>query len=407
MKAQLLKAVLLGSLFIAGFARAQDQASSVNSIAISKPHVDGISASQELVAKMIRLEVIKTKKFNVYDEFDMTEVVSKNKTYQENCYGKTCLVNLGRDLGVQYILGGSVDAFYQKIAVSFKVIDVKTGIITKSVVKEFDNQEQELQRMIEISIREIFDMEVSTEVAERLIYRNDLITPTKVGKINNSGPRVGYAYAFGDLCDFSTRSEAQGGLGAIPAFAMIGYQFEAQYVGNDKFSALIEGVANVSGLEQGLFIPTFTLMNGFRFERTGWEFAFGPGIGAKKMRNGFIDSDGTFGAVGKFYGNSEWNKYAEEKYANDPQYQDANGNFIAPTPTDINEEYSLGNKVLHKDGDIYLSTSFVFAIGKTFRAGSLNIPVNAFYSAQKRGGMVGLNVGFNVQKSRTNIPPVY
>jgi hypothetical protein len=46
---------------------------------------------------------------------------------------------------------------------------------------------------------------------------------------------------------------------------------------------------------------------------------------------------------------------------------------------------------------------FVFAVGRTFRAGSLNIPVNAFYSSQKGGGMVGLNVGFNVQKSKRPI----
>lgn len=408
MKTQVLKAILVGSLFVAGFAKAQDQNSSLSSIAISKPHVEGLTVTPDLVSKMMRLEVIKTKKFNVYDEFDMTEVVSKNKSYQENCYGKTCLVNLGRDLGVQYILGGSVDAFYSKIAVSLKVIDVKSGAISKSVVKEFDNQEQELQRMIEISVREIFDLEVSTEVAERLLYRNDLITPTKVGKINNSGPRVGYAYAFGELSEYAMRSENQGGLGAMPAFAMIGYQFEAQYVGNDKFSALIEGIANVSGLEQGLFIPTFTLLNGFRFERTGWEFAFGPGIGAKKMRNGFIDNTGTFGSVNKFYGVSEWNTYAENTYGSDPNYYDANGNFMAPDPGEVSgQDFSLNNRVLHNDGTLYLSTSFVFAIGKTFRAGSLNIPLNLFYSAQKDGGMVGLNVGFNVQKSRSNLPPSY
>ncbi|MCT4562416.1 MAG: hypothetical protein N4A41_13695 [Crocinitomicaceae bacterium] len=406
MKTQVLKAVMIGSLFVSGFVKAQDQGNSLNSIAIANPHVEGLSASKELVAKMMRLEVIKTKKFNVYDEFDMSEVVANNKAYQESCYGKSCLVNLGRDLGVQYILGGSVDAFYQKIAVSFKVIDIKNGSITKSVVKEFDNQEQELQRMIEISIREIFDLEVSAEVAERLLYRNDLITPTKVGKINNSGPRVGYAYAFGDLYDFATRSEASGGLGALPAFAMIGYQFEAQYVGNDKFSALIEGIVNVSGLEQGLFIPTFTLMNGFRFENTGWEFAFGPGLGVKKMRNGFLDNKGLFGQAGRFYGENDWNNYVKDKYGNDPNYQDTNGYFIPPSPSDFDSDYSLSNKVMHSGGNLYLSTSFVFALGKTFRAGSLNIPVNLFYSAQRRGGMVGLNVGFNVQKSRSNIPPI-
>jgi hypothetical protein len=46
---------------------------------------------------------------------------------------------------------------------------------------------------------------------------------------------------------------------------------------------------------------------------------------------------------------------------------------------------------------------FVFALGRTFRAGALNIPVNLFYSSQKGGGMTGVNVGFNVQKSKRTI----
>ncbi|MGB0915417.1 MAG: hypothetical protein ACPGVI_05055, partial [Crocinitomicaceae bacterium] len=50
-----------------------------------------------------------------------------------------------------------------------------------------------------------------------------------------------------------------------------------------------------------------------------------------------------------------------------------------------------------------LSTSFLFAVGRTFRAGALNIPVNVFYSSKKGGGLVGLSVGFNVQKSKKKI----
>jgi hypothetical protein len=33
----------------------------------------------------------------------------------------------------------------------------------------------------------------------------------------------------------------------------------------------------------------------------------------------------------------------------------------------------------------------------------LNIPVNIFYSSQKGGGYTGINVGFNVQKSKKSI----
>ena len=43
------------------------------------------------------------------------------------------------------------------------------------------------------------------------------------------------------------------------------------------------------------------------------------------------------------------------------------------------------------------------AIGRTFRAGALNIPVNVFYSSSRGGGMVGASVGFNVEKKKKRI----
>lgn len=180
---------------------------------------------------------------------------------------------------------------------------------------------------------------------------------------------------------------------------MIGYQFEKQYVGTENFSALIEGIVNISGLEQGQLIPTFTLMNGFRFGNAGWEFAFGPGIGVKKVSQGFFDTDNLFG--GGYISKNEWNQYADRTYSDDPNYIVDNV-YIRPDVTDVYPKYSFGE---HGDnrGDIKLNTTFVFALGRTFHAGALNIPVNAFYSSQRGGGLVGLSVGFNVQKSKTPI----
>jgi hypothetical protein len=65
------------------------------------------------------------------------------------------------------------------------------------------------------------------------------------------------------------------------------------------------------------------------------------------------------------------------------------------------------NQINHSNYDTRgkksINTSFVFAFGRTFRAGSLNIPVNIFYSSQKGGGYTGVNIGFNVQKSKKTI----
>lgn len=371
-------------------------------IAVANPNVNSLDSKPESVAKMIRLELVKMNKYKVYDEFDMADVMKTNVEFQTDCYGQNCLVKLGNALNVDYVLCGSFDGLGNKIALTIKIIDVKNHTIFKSAVKEFDNQEIELQRMIEILLKEMHGVEVQKEINDRLAFKNELITSNNVGKINNSGPRIGYAFMLGSVSEFATRPQSQGGLDIFPGVSMIGYQFEGQYVGTENFSALVEGILNVSGLEQGQFIPSLTIMNGFRFGKGGWEFAFGPGFGLKKTSKGFFDTENLFSNNGQYFSEKDWQQYTEREFMDDPQYN-TNGYFVAPTPNEFNSTYNFDRKYGDTRGTMNINTTFVFAIGRTFRAGALNIPVNIFYSSQRKGGMAGINVGFNVQKSKRPI----
>jgi hypothetical protein len=359
------------------------------SIAVSNPHVNGLTTNSESVAKMIRLELVKMDKHIVLDEFDMVDIVKNNPEFQNNCLGQECLIQLGEALKVDFMTSGSVDALGNKIAVTIKIIDVNNKRIFKTLVKEFDDQEAELQRMIEISLKEIYGIPVEKELIDRISFKNELITTNNVGKINNSGPRIGYAYLIGGMNEFARRPETQGGLDIFPGVSMIGYQLEGQYVGTENFSALIEGIFNVSGLEQGQFIPSLTLMNGFRFGKGGWEIAFGPGFSLKKTSFGFFDDAGLFGEQGAYFSERDW-----------ADYQIDQGFTNSVKPSEFNSSYNFDKKHGDTRGDLQLNTLFVLAFGRSFRAGALNIPVNVFYSSQKGGGMAGVNVGFNVQKSK-------
>lgn len=371
-------------------------------LAVANPYVNGLSYKPETVSKMLRLELIKMKKYKVYDVFDMADVLKGNPEFVTECYGQNCLVKMGNALNVDYVLCGSFDGLGNKIAVTIKIVDVKNHTILKSAVKEFDNQELELQRMIEVLLKEMHGIEVYKEISDRLAFKNELITSNNIGKINNSGPRIGVAYLLGSMNEFATRPEAQGGLGVFPGVSMIGYQVEGQYVGTENFSALVECIFNVSGLEQGQFIPTITLMNGFRFGRSGWELAFGPGFGVKQTSRGFFDSQNMFSDNKQYFSESDWEAFAERNYSNLPQYN-TTGTFIAPTPGEFNHAYNFDKRYGDTRGKASLNTMFVFAFGRTFQAGALNIPVNLFYSSQKGGGMTGVNVGFNVQKRKKRI----
>ena len=375
-----------------------------SSIAVTNPSVNGLFATPTIASKLIRLELIKLNLYNVYDEFDMADAFKKNPEFINNCVSKTCLVELGKELNVDYTVSGSYDALGDKIVLTIKIIDVKNNSIFKTGTKEFDNQEPELQRMTEILLNEMHGIESSKELVDRLKFKNELITSNNVGKVKNSGPRVGYAYMVGSMAEFATRSTDRGGLDIFPGISMIGYQIEGQYVGTENFSAVVEGVFNVSVLEQGQFSPTATIMNGFRFGKAGWEFGFGPGFGLKKVSNGFFDTDGTFGEKDTYFNSSDWDTRAVIENADptqNPSFFKADGTM--KTLTEINSKYNLESKHADTRGSLAISTMFVMAIGRTFRAGSLNIPVNVFYSSRKGGGMVGLSVGFNVLKSKKPI----
>ncbi|MEY4571742.1 MAG: hypothetical protein RLZ10_953 [Bacteroidota bacterium] len=376
-----------------------------STIAVSNPNVTSLSIKTESAARMMRLELIKLNKYKVYDEFDMADVIKTNPDFSNNCYGQNCLVRLGEALNTDYVMSGSLDLLGNKIAISLKIIDVKNKTIHKSTVREFDNQELEIQRMIEILLKDMHGITPDKVLVDRLAFKNEVITSNNLGKINNSGPRIGAAAMTGSLNEFATRSEDRGGLGIAPFVSMIGYQLEGQYVGTENFSALVEGVFNISGLEQGQFIPSFIFMNGFRFGKGNWEFAFGPGFGLKRVSNGFFDTENKFGTDEQYFSEGDWYSYANANYYSDPQYN-TNGYFIAPTPSQasgVTSGYDFSKSYFDKRGSTKLNTSFVFAFGKTFKAGALNIPVNLFYSSQKGGGYVGFNVGFNVLKSKKDI----
>lgn len=376
---------ILVAIFFSGMASYFAQPS--NTIAVANPNVNALTVKPESVAKMMRLELIKINKYKVYDEFDMNEVIKAKEEYKVGCYGQTCLAKLGEELKVDYVMSGSVDGLGNKIVVTIKIIDVKGQALYKSSVREFDNQETEVQRMIEIVIADMHGLTVDKVLTDRLSFKNELITSNNIGKVNNSGPRIGFAYLTGTVNEFATRETKYGGLGIQPFTSMIGYQLEGQYVGTENFSALVEGIINVSGLEQGQFVPSISLLNGFRFGKANWEFAFGPRFGISSTSEGFFDDKNIFSSDSRYFSQSDWSQYAVQNNFN---------------PVDPGNGYVF-EKNFDRRGDKALATTFLIAFGRTFQAGALNIPVNLFYSSQKGGGYVGINMGFNVQKSKQPI----
>ena len=352
------------------------------SIAVALPHLENFNVSREIVAKLIQIELIKLDEYRVYDEFDMKEATDSEERFLTDCYGKNCLIDLGMKLGVDYIVSSSVLVFGGKSVITMKFIEVKTGEIFKSDVREFIEDNKEVQRMMQLMVREMHGIKVHSEDLARIKYDEQPIIKDNVGLVNNNGPRVGYSFFTGDLAEFASRPENQGGMDIFPSAALVGYQLEKQYIGTENFSALGEVLFMVSGLEKGYALPSLTLMNGFRFGKAGWEIAFGPGFGIKRTSDGFFDTDGLYGEAGQYWRVSD--------FRNSNHYDIE----LNPEPA-----YGIRDVLDNRGNRVSLNTRWVMAFGRTFKAGGLNIPVNVFYSSMKNASMIGLSVGFNVVKN--------
>ena len=386
MKTQLKSILTICLLIVAAISHSQ-------TIAVADFNTSGVHATPKIVAKLARLELIKTNKYVVMDEADMDEVLP-DSVYTD-CYGKKCLTEMGQILNVPYILSGSIDGLGNKIVISIKLIDVKSKTISASHFMEFDNQEAELQRMLGITIQEMFELPTDAEIKKRLSFKNEVIISNNVGKLNNSGPRIGVSFIHeSELYEFYQREEMQGGLGIYPAMTNLGYQFEGQYIGTENFSALAECIINVGGMEQGQFVPSISILNGFRFGNAGWEFAFGPSFGFRRVSMGSFDESG-------YYSTEKDQRDAHQKaWFNNPENYDENGYLINPyVPLDDN----LFSEYLDRRGDLKINTNWIMGFGRTFKAGALNIPVNLYYSYNRYGGIIGASVGFNVTNQKFSI----
>lgn len=330
--------------------------------------VNGIDNIDEEVLRAVAYNAfVNSKKYLLNDRFDVAEKLSKDEL--KSCMGKNCLKTIGEKIDSDKAVAISYDGLGDRIIVSVKMVDVASGRITYNENIQFEFQPSQLNRMTDIAITKSVGQEVNEIALKELGFKNDPALSQKVGKTNNSGPRIGMAYAFGDNADYLTRDERQGGLGYnTPAIMNIGYQFEAQYVGSENFSGLFEFIFNAGGLEKATLIPSLAILNGARFGKGKWEIAVGPSLSFKKLENGvFVDGN--------------WKTKYDLTFEEQELYADSY--FKRPDTR----------------GATYFSTNWVVGVGKTFRSGALNIPVNIYGSFNKYGNAFGVSVGLNVDKA--------
>ncbi len=334
----------------------------------------GLEYTPMQLGNLVRMEMEKLNKFEVMDRYDVSYLVEKHNLKIANCYGKICLVEIGKLLESDKMMSGSIELYGDKIILSLRLVDVKTEKIEKAQVKEFLKYPKEIQTMIRITMYEMFELPMEglqnqiKSLTNEEQYENVMINPDK-DKLNLSGPRLGLTYFNGEIADIMTKPKFEGGYDMLPVSFMFGYQFEVQYLNSGSFQALFEFLPTITGVDQGLFMPNLSILMGFRHNVKGWEIALGPTAGLTKKANGYYTTDAD--------GNEIWHLKTE---------------WISPDPNPNPIEKRLDSR-----GYVTYHTGFVFAFGKSIKSGRMNYPVNAFIIPSKSGIRAGITFGFNAK----------
>lgn len=350
-------------LLSGGFFMCNGYAQTRQKIAIVSIDTKDLMLDKESIRNIVSLELEKTNMYEVLDKYDVNDLVKKNAIDVEGCYGKTCLVQLGKLLKADKMLTGSMERFGDKLIVILRMLDVSSGNFEKSDVTEYINQQEQMQIMIRMSVNNILGIQNDKLLVDLLVNYDQPITSYKT-TLKLNGPRVGATYTWGKWADRMQAAESEGGFNMYPVSCMIGYQFEKQFLSSGDFQALFEVIPSLHGMESGLIVPSIAGMLGFRFNKSGIEFGLGPVLRVVTMAEGYYDSNGKFNLA-----------------------KDLDPNSTIKT-----------SKTLDSRGDATITNSMVFAVGKTFRSGYLNLPVNVYYSPRKDGSLIGLVLGFNVAK---------
>jgi hypothetical protein len=328
----------------------------------------GINLDPSQMGGIVRMELDKLDTFEVMDKYDVNYVIEKNKLNTTNCYGKICLVEMGKVINTDKILTGSVELVVKSYVVTLKLIDIKTEAVERTEIIEFLPLPDEMQTMISVTLHKMFNKKVDPILIERLTKVNNYesaINNPEEAILRLNGPRLGLIAFTGQQAEQLQRSESLGGYDAFPVMFQFGYQFEKQYLNSGNFQALFEFVPMITGLDQGKFFPSFTIMNGLRSNVSGWEFAIGPTFSLDTKSNGYYEN-------GKWHLENEW---VQPK----------------PNPYEIIERSD-------SRGDVKLTSNFVIAVGKTIKSGKMNIPINAFFIPTKTGLRFGISFGYNAKK---------
>ena len=350
MNTRLIQTAVWTCMMVLGLQKIHGQVISSNQkVGVVEVDVIGLDLEPRLAGEMLRREVMKLNLFNVADSYDQQYILDRNDIKLGGCYSVYCLQEIAEAFEVDKILTGTITRINKSVIITVKIFDTKTKGWQRMSTDTYNDIPDQLTSMIAFTLRQLLEQDFDKEMYRRLtsdvsFYKN--VELMEKEEANLSGPRFGVGYLMGAAGEVMTAPKEKGGLGGLPLVSHIGYQFEKVFISSGNTHALVEFLPIISGVEQGTVIPSLNILLGMRNSKSGWELGLGYNF-----------------AVGK--------KKVIEK--NDP----------------LDYQYKFA-----------FTSGLLVAVGKTFKSGRLNFPVNIYYiPGVDNSHRMGITLGFNIPRS--------
>ena len=340
-------------------------------LAVVSFDVNSPSLNRQELVEVLRMELSKDAKYFTIDKYEVAEKLQNNGIEATTCFSLSCVKSAGKILGADYVLTGSANKIGDRIYVPLRLTDMKTNEQIE-IANEFSFIPQQASLMVKMTVGKMLgrpaDVELEKSLSDKQGFESAMNNPDEY-QLNLSGSRMGYTFLTGEGADVIRKPKSEGGYDRFPTFFQMGCQFEKQYLNEGNVQALFEFIPMITGLDQGLFVPSLTVFNGIRDNKTGLEFAVGPSINIAN-------------ALYKYQYEDDYYTYAELKEQH-------------PTvePDDLEKEYKADSRENPR-----FKSYIVLAAGYSFKSGKLNIPVNVYVVPAKDNLRFGVSFGFNTRR---------
>ena len=168
-------------------------------IAVLKLDSKGVSETEaSILTDRLRTELFQTEKFIVLEREKMDEILVEQGFQLSGCTSNECIVEAGKLIGVQQIVGGSVSKFGNIYSISARLISVESGRIINTATFDHDGR---IEDLLKIGVKNIALNLADIDVDDSTI---DTDVPV-LSKEQPSGRKYkffiggSYAYSIGDV----------------------------------------------------------------------------------------------------------------------------------------------------------------------------------------------------------------